>query len=61
LVMSSVVPASIPRQVDQPEPSSLAGDGDDLAADEDEDHVDDESTQVWKHIKNFRKRVAGFN
>ncbi len=51
----------IPRQVDEPEPSSLTGDGDDLSADEDGDHVDDESTQVWEHIKNLRKRVASFN
>ena len=51
----------IPRQVDEPEPSSLAGDGDDLSSDEDGDDVDDESTQVWEHIKNLRKRVASFN
>jgi len=51
----------IPRQVDEPEPSSLAGDGDDLPTDEDGELIDDESTQVWEHIKNLRKRVASFN
>ena len=26
-----------------------------------EEEVADESTQIWEHIKNLRKRVAGFN
>jgi hypothetical protein len=26
-----------------------------------EEEVEDESTQIWEHIKNLRKRVAGFN
>ena len=49
----------VPRQVDEPEPSSLAGDGEDQT-DEDGEN-EDESTQVWEHIKNLRKRVASFN
>jgi regulator of sirC expression with transglutaminase-like and TPR domain len=39
--------------------SMLAGGG---GGDPDESRErDDESTQVWEHIKNLRKRVAGFN
>ena len=36
----------------------MTGDDADEAGEEDEA---DESTQVWEHIKNLRKRVAGFN
>lgn len=48
----------MPREVEQPDTADLVietGEESQAAADE------DESTQVWEHIKNLRKRVAGFN
>jgi regulator of sirC expression with transglutaminase-like and TPR domain len=48
----------LPRQVEEPEPSTMTSD---LADDPSEEEVEDESTQVWEHIKNLRKRVASFN
>jgi regulator of sirC expression with transglutaminase-like and TPR domain len=45
----------LPHQVDQP--SRISGGSEEDAPSEEED----ESTQVWEHIKNLRKRVAGFN
>ena len=51
----------LPRQLEEPEPSSMTGDGADEPDEEDEEDEADESTQVWEHIKNLRKRVAGFN
>jgi len=48
----------LPRQVDEPEPSTMTAEiGDETT----EEEVADESTQIWEHIKNLRKRVAGFN
>ena len=48
----------LPRQVDEPEPSTMTGEIADETSDEE---VADESTQIWEHIKDLRKRVAGFN
>src|SRR5687767_6421627 len=49
----------LPHQVDQPEAVEFPPEpGDDVA---DEGDHEDEGTQVWEHIKNLRKRVAGFN
>jgi regulator of sirC expression with transglutaminase-like and TPR domain len=48
----------LPRQADEPEPSTMTGEIGDEAP---EEEVEDESTQIWEHIKNLRKRVAGFN
>ena len=50
----------MPRQVEEPGPAEIVLDaGEDaperVAGDGDED------SQVWEHIKNLRKRVAGFN
>jgi regulator of sirC expression with transglutaminase-like and TPR domain len=45
----------LPRHGDDTTPSDLADGGDGDESD------DSESTQVWEHIKNLRKRVAGFN
>ena len=50
----------LPRQSTQIDTPELTIEGDDTS----ETSVDgerDESTQVWEHIKNLRKRVAGFN
>jgi len=50
----------LPRQIDEPERSTMPGEpGDDSDAAEEEEA--DESTQVWEHIKSLRKRVASFN
>jgi regulator of sirC expression with transglutaminase-like and TPR domain len=49
----------LPRQIDDPLPSALTGEGDDPSGEDEDDG--DESTQVWEHIKNLRKRVASFN
>ena len=49
----------LPRQVDERTGSRIPGEpADELADGSGEEH---ESTQVWEHIKNLRKRVAGFN
>ena len=48
----------LPRQLDEPLASEIPGEpADDLPDGEN----GNESTQVWEHIKNLRKRVAGFN
>lgn len=47
----------VSRQRESPIPEDLAGDDEDSPAASEED----EGTQVWEHIKNLRKRVAGFN
>jgi regulator of sirC expression with transglutaminase-like and TPR domain len=47
------------RHSDDQSPSEIAADPGDDAAESAED--EDEGTQVWEHIKNLRKRVAGFN
>ena len=48
----------LPRQLDEPLESEIPGEpADDLPDGEN----GNESTQVWEHIKNLRKRVAGFN
>jgi regulator of sirC expression with transglutaminase-like and TPR domain len=46
----------LPRQADETSSRALRSREDDEPAEE-----DDESTQVWEHVKNLRKRVAGFN
>ena len=49
----------LPRQIDEPMASEIPGEpADDLP---DGDENGNESLQVWEHIKNLRKRVAGFN
>jgi regulator of sirC expression with transglutaminase-like and TPR domain len=49
----------LPRQIDPPRASEIpAGAGEELP---ETIESNDESTQVWEHIKNLRKRVAGFN
>ena len=45
----------LPRHSDDAAASDEAGDDDDPNAE------DSESSQVWEHVKNLRKRVAGFN
>ena len=48
----------LPRQIDEPMASEIPGEpADDLPGGEN----GNESLQVWEHIKNLRKRVAGFN
>jgi regulator of sirC expression with transglutaminase-like and TPR domain len=47
----------LPRQVDEPSSGTLSGSQEEGESSEEAD----ESTQVWEHIKNLRKRVAGFN
>jgi regulator of sirC expression with transglutaminase-like and TPR domain len=47
----------LPRQVEEPESSTFAGE----EMDETNDETANESSQVWEHIKNLRKRVASFN
>ena len=49
----------LPRYADGPPPSDLTGDATD--GEDDAEEGQDEGTQVWEHIKNLRKRVAGFN
>lgn len=46
----------LPRNLDNQTPPAGSSGGDD-----DGDAGDDEGTQVWEHIKDLRKRVAGFN
>jgi len=46
------------RQVEEPESSTLAGEEMDETNDSE---AANESSQVWEHIKNLRKRVASFN
>jgi regulator of sirC expression with transglutaminase-like and TPR domain len=48
----------VPRHGD--DRGSSVADGTGADADDSRDR-DDEDTQVWEHIKNLRKRVAGFN
>jgi regulator of sirC expression with transglutaminase-like and TPR domain len=49
----------LPRQIDPPLASEIpAGASEELP---ETIETNDESTQVWEHIKNLRKRVAGFN
>ena len=48
----------LPRYVDAPAPAPLDPDRDEETQD---GQVSDESRQVWEHVKNLRKRVAGFN
>jgi regulator of sirC expression with transglutaminase-like and TPR domain len=48
----------LPRQVEEPDSSTFAGE----EMDETNDSATaNESSQVWEHIKNLRKRVASFN
>jgi len=47
----------LPHHADEPDSATLASE----AADETDSETDDESSQVWEHIKNLRKRVASFN
>ena len=49
----------LPRHSDEPDPGEITVD----AGDGSQEHVSsgNPSTQVWEHIKNLRKRVAGFN
>ena len=48
----------LPRQVEDPDQSTISDDSADEPAEQD---ADDESSQIWEHIKNLRKRVASFN
>jgi len=48
----------LPRQIEEPESSTLAGEEMDETNDSE---AANESSQVWEHIKNLRKRVASFN
>jgi len=48
-----------PRRSDQQPTSDIQADGGDGSGESEEG--EDEDTQVWEHIKNLRKRVAGFN
>lgn len=48
----------LPRQVDH---ADEADGGEELAAGTPEGSGDEGTTQVWEHVKNLRKRVAGFN
>ena len=50
----------LPRQSTQIDTPELTIEGDD-SPETSTDGERDESTQVWEHIKNLRKRVAGFN
>src|SRR5687767_14827078 len=50
----------LPRQSTQVDTPELTIEGDD-SPETSTDGERDESTQVWEHIKNLRKRVAGFN
>ena len=50
----------IPTQVDEPAPASISEDGEE-ADDDSPDDPENESAQIWEHIKNLRKRVASFN
>jgi regulator of sirC expression with transglutaminase-like and TPR domain len=49
----------LPRSVDSPMHSDIATEPSDSHGET--APGDDEDTQVWEHIKNLRKRVAGFN
>ena len=52
----------LPRQLDEPMASEIPGQPvDDLPDDDTDTDTGNESMQVWEHIKNLRKRVAGFN
>jgi regulator of sirC expression with transglutaminase-like and TPR domain len=46
----------LPMRTDEPQPESESADDP-----FERTQGDDEGTQVWEHIKNLRKRVAGFN
>ncbi len=48
----------LPRQVDH---ADAADSGEELAEGTPEAGGDEGTTQVWEHVKNLRKRVAGFN
>jgi len=49
----------LPRQIDPPGASEIPAETGEQIPDGGNGH--DESTQVWEHIKNLRKRVAGLN
>ena len=49
----------LPRQSEMPDASIVSAETGEEVPDGSDGH--DESTQVWEHIKNLRKRVAGFN
>ena len=51
----------MPRQAEEPGPAEIVLEAGEETPEAPEQVAGDEDSQVWEHIKNLRKRVAGFN